>query len=668
MYDRHRPQDRPRVKKDGIRRLLGLTFASMVGLSMMRSAVAHAADTALILGGSGIPTPPQSYVDAAHDLYLVPNGYGAYTPVPLTTPEQYYPLTGANQLTVDTSVAEGVTILDDAIRSQLTAGNHVVVLGYSQSSSVISQEAANLAASPNPPSPDEVGFILLGDPSTPNGGLTTRYQIPGTPPLSLPSLGLTFNTAPTAGTPYPTAVYNQEYDLAGDAPQYPLNFLSDLNATMGFITQHGGYLNLTPDQINSAVQLPTTGGNTTYYMIPTPNLPLLALVRLIPLVGDPLADLVQPDLRVLVNLGYGNIENGWSPGPADVPTPIGLWPTNVNPVDVLIALAKGIPQGISDAVNDLKSPQLLDLSPLSLFLAGANTVGWTPSANPSLLELLGAFAIVGNTGTPVTPANFGSSLLTLPKVLVDTAKTLAVDLPRFEAQLFTSQLAGGNVLNAIGLPIGTTLGVAPFILVAGAVFPIAEAIATPVTQLAQLAGLAPNPLALPATAASATPVSASDTKPVAAPDLWTAADNSNGHAASGATTETVKTARSTAGTTTTTAADSASSGVSPDTSSGDAVDGTTTETIRTAKSAADTTTTTGIAETADIDDSSERAPATSNPTGPEMADTNSSGANASADSTSPGTAATKTTMSNASVHAVNGFQPRQHKRPPKAPE
>ena len=76
-------------------------------------------------------------------------------------------------------------------------------------------------------------------------------------------------------------------------------------------------------------------------MIPTANLPLLAPVRLLPLIGIPLADLLQPDLRVLVNLGYGSITNGWSPGPADVPTPIGLLPTNIKAADVVTALAKG---------------------------------------------------------------------------------------------------------------------------------------------------------------------------------------------------------------------------------------------------------------------------------------------------------------------------------------
>jgi hypothetical protein len=476
---------------------------------------AFAEDTALIMDGTGGPNPAPSYVGAVQNLYLTPSGYGAYTPMPLTTPEQSYPLTGVNSLPIDTSIAQGVTILDGAIRQQTDAGNHVVVFGYSQSSLVATQEAANLAASPNPPHPDQVSFILVGDEANPNGGIITRFEVPGAP-LALPSLGATFNNPPTTGSPYPTSVYTLEYDGFADFPQYPINLVSDLNAFVGMFTQHFGYANLTPQQINSAVLLPTTGGTTKYYMIPQANLPLLAPVRLLPLIGNPLADLVQPDLAVIVNLGYGSITNGWSPGPANVPTPIGVWPTNINPADVLTALGNGIPQGVTNALNDLKSPQLIDFSPLSLLLSGLNTHGLTPSATPSLLQLLGGFAIltnVGNTGGTVTPANFGSSLITLPKPLGDTALAIVVSIPQYDAQLFTSQLASGNVLNAVGLPIAATAGLVPYVLIAGVVFPVVGAVATTVTQVAQLTGLAPNPLAAPVAAAS---VSAASIKPVAA--------------------------------------------------------------------------------------------------------------------------------------------------------
>ena len=64
-------------------RFSAVAGASVLGLSLMtRPAPAFADDTALIMGGTSIPTPPQSYVDAVDNLYLVPNGYGAYTPRP----------------------------------------------------------------------------------------------------------------------------------------------------------------------------------------------------------------------------------------------------------------------------------------------------------------------------------------------------------------------------------------------------------------------------------------------------------------------------------------------------------------------------------------------------------------------------------------------------------
>lgn len=62
--------------------------------SPVSPAVELSASTALIMGGTGLPNPPQSYVDAVENLYLVPNGYGGYTPQVLITPEQAYPITG----------------------------------------------------------------------------------------------------------------------------------------------------------------------------------------------------------------------------------------------------------------------------------------------------------------------------------------------------------------------------------------------------------------------------------------------------------------------------------------------------------------------------------------------------------------------------------------------
>jgi hypothetical protein len=435
---------------------------------------------------------------------------------------------------VDTSAVQGVTILDSAIKDQTAAGDHVVVFGYSQGVAVASQEEAQLAASSNRPSSDQLSFILVGDPSNPNGGINQRFAVPGAP-FSFPSLGQTFNLAPAASNTYPTAVYTQEYDGFADFPQYPINLLADLNAYVGIFTQHFAYADLTPQQINSAIVLPTVGDTTTtYYMIPTANLPLLVPVRLIPLIGNPLADLLQPDLRVLVNLGYGSITNGWSPGPANVPTPFGLFPTNINPVDVLTALAKGIPQGITNALNDLKTPTLFDTSSLSGFLAGFHTFGFTPSNSPSLLQLLAGFTAFGNGGVPISTTGGIANTLTnvvaqdiaVVKPFADTAFALGVSLPQYDAELFASQLAAGNLLNAVGMPIAADVALAPYALIVGAAFPIVGAAATTVTQLAELTGVEPNPTpaAAPATTANTKPApSTANTNPVATtnaqPDL-----------------------------------------------------------------------------------------------------------------------------------------------------
>jgi hypothetical protein len=511
-------------------RTIAAAAAMATAVMIAFNPTAAAADTALILGGTGLPTPPQSYVDAVKNLYLVPGGYGAYSPQVLTTPEQAYPITGVNSLPVDTSAAQGVTILDSAINQQIAAGNHIVVFGYSQGAAVASQEEAQLATSSNPPSSDQLSFILVGDPSNPNGGINQRFAVPGAP-LSFPSLGTTFNLAPAASNTYPTAVYTQEYDGFADFPQYPINLLSDLNAYVGIFTQHFGYADLTPQQISSAIALPTEGDTTTtYYMIPTANLPLLAPVRLIPLIGNPLADLLQPDLRVLVNLGYGSITNGWSPGPANVPTPFGLFPTNINPVDVLTALAKGIPQGVTNALNDLKTPTLFDTSSLSGFLAGFNTFGFTPSNSPSLLQLLAGFTAFGNGGVPISTTGGIANTLTsvvaqdiaVVKPFADTAFALGVSLPQYDAELFASQLRAGHLLNAVGMPIAADVALVPYALIVGAAFPIVGAAATTVTQLAELTGLEPNPTpaAAPATTAniaSNKPApSTANTNPVAA--------------------------------------------------------------------------------------------------------------------------------------------------------
>jgi hypothetical protein len=181
------------------------------------------------------------------------------------------------------------------------------------------------------PSPSDLSFMLIGNGDTPNGGLFSRFT------LHIPLLDISTQGATPPDTPYPTTIYTSEYDGLANFPQYPLDVVADLNAVAGAALVHPQYAFLSPQQLQSAVPLATSpgyydnGGVTHYYMIPDQNLPLVEPLRAIPVVGTPLADLLQPDLRVLVNLGYN--PNGY----ANVPTAAQLWP-GFSPVDDLLRM------------------------------------------------------------------------------------------------------------------------------------------------------------------------------------------------------------------------------------------------------------------------------------------------------------------------------------------
>jgi PE-PPE domain len=205
----------------------------------------------------------------------------------------------------------------------------------------------------------------------------TNFKIPGYVTLG----------NPTPNNLYPTDVYTLEYDGWADFPHYPIDVLSDLNAVVGMHTQHLAYLGLDPNQITNAIALPATGNTlVNYYMIASQNLPILDPVRLIPIVGQPVYDLLEPDTRILVDLGYGSINEGWNQGPANVETPIGLFPTGLDWSAVLPALGTGAQQGVTAFVNDLLNPNTYRITPLV--------------DNPSLTTLIAAAYGAGDINNP----------------------------------------------------------------------------------------------------------------------------------------------------------------------------------------------------------------------------------------------------------------------------
>lgn len=346
--------------------IVPLTFEA----NTVSTPVASLASEAWIMGGTGPccrtpespwSLPPQELIQPAIDRYITgtiaPANFGPHYAIDssysLATPEQLHPFTGLESLSFDTSVQWGAEILDEQIRTQIAAGNSMVVLGVSQSASIITRELEYLATLPADERPgiDQLAFVLLGDGNNPNGGLLERFDGADIPAL------LMFSGA-TPDNVYPTDIFTLEYDGWADFPKYPLNVLADLNALLGMATVHGTYASLTPEQLATAIELPTAGDTMTHYwMIPTDCLPLLLPFQQL---GVPqwLIHLIEPDLRVIINLGYGDPDHGWSAGPANVPTVAGLFPMDVNPFAVLEDLVNGALRGAAAALTDLGLPEL----------------------------------------------------------------------------------------------------------------------------------------------------------------------------------------------------------------------------------------------------------------------------------------------------------------------
>ncbi len=441
--------------------------------------------TALVFDGSGGPIPAPQTVDAAETLYLQPLGFTGAAESSFI-PDGLYPLTGIKSLELGPSLAQGQQIMTSDIEGQIAAGgvspeNPVVVFGYSQSQRLASLTMSQLARDGVPS--DDVHFVLVGDIQNPNGGFETTFDFPA----GNTGVFTAFGTPLLPATPsdlYPTDIYTFEYDGSADFPHYPSNLLSDLNAYVGIFLGHFLYEDLTPAQINNAILLPgsealTGQGLTDYYMIPNDNLPLLEPLLLIPGVGQPLYDLLEPDTRILVNIGYGSFTEGWNQGPANVPTTFGLFPT-IDQTQLSDALSNGWQQGVTNALNDLQHPISYQdqVAPLQPFVDSWYTHGYAP-ADPSFsdafdgfLKLLGfPLSDVTLSSPPADIINDISATLsyeysaTLP--FADAINVLLTSLPAYDANIVTDQLDAGNLLGAILDPMAANTALVPYDLLLG---------------------------------------------------------------------------------------------------------------------------------------------------------------------------------------------------------
>jgi hypothetical protein len=470
--------------------------AGVLALSaLMNPAFAHADDDiGLVMGGSELAIPGPAYVGAANELYLnnpITHLYPDltfYQATPtnelgngLFTPEGLYPLFsgGVHQLylnypldsnglpAISTSVGQGGAIVQSTVLANQAAGDGSTVFGYSQSSTVASFAMQLLDPTGTPETgPLDPQFLLIADPSNPNGGLLERFNgfetLAGNTtvnPLNLASLGVSFSGA-TPSDDFVTNIYSLEYDGFADFPRYPINFLSDLNAFLGIETLHGTYLDggvggsgPTAEQIANAILLPgsmdsgTADSLTNYFMIPE-TAPLVALLP------TQLQELLGPDLTYLINLGYvGDGSQGWSvtaDSPANIPTPFGLFP-DVSLSSVLSNLATDTEQGVQNLMSGT--------DPYSAALDPATSSATSLSDLWSALSADAANPAASFTDFVNAISSASSTLYSTLLPTADIINLLVTSMPAWETSIFADTLSTGDVVDALGLPVAGTVAI-----------------------------------------------------------------------------------------------------------------------------------------------------------------------------------------------------------------
>jgi PE-PPE domain/Histidine kinase len=337
---------------------------------------------ALIMGTSGVPTPDDFYVESVKNQFIAPTHPGQHIEyVKVTTPEGMWPiaglgrlvsllgiggsteifgpggpawdvpwwnLTGLFDLTLNQSILQGVTDLEQAIAEH--PNDHLVIYGYSQSALIANREKQRLAEQyPAGTEAPDIDFVLSGDPNLPNGGFFARF-----PGLYIPILDWTLNGPAPTDTQFDTVEITRQYDFMADFPLYPLNGISLLNAFLGFFYVHTYPfdVSLAPDP-TTPPPIHSKTGDTDYYFFPTEDLPLFGPLRTLG-VPESFIDVVEPFFRVLVELGY---DRSIPPGE---PTPARLIPT-LDLVTVAGDLVNAVGEGINNAAALIGSPAPLSI-------------------------------------------------------------------------------------------------------------------------------------------------------------------------------------------------------------------------------------------------------------------------------------------------------------------
>lgn len=162
--------------------------------------------------------------------------------------------------------------------SKATGDGPTVVLGFSNGAGVAEAWMAAHSGVAGAPSPDEVSFVLIGNPRRAHGGIM--------PPIE--------------PTDYHVIDVVRQYDPMADFPDRPLNLLALANVAAGMLSpMHLDYRGV---DLNDPDNVVWTEGNTTYVFVPTEELPLLKPLRALGF--DELAAKLNGPLTEIIEKAY----------------------------------------------------------------------------------------------------------------------------------------------------------------------------------------------------------------------------------------------------------------------------------------------------------------------------------------------------------------------------
>lgn len=329
--------------------------------------------TALIMNGTFEPVITPNWISQVMSELLTPILGGGYVGTAMTTPAEFWPATGLFSMSFNASIRTGHELLDAQVHRGIEEGPRtpLAVFGHSQSAIIASVEKRTLAVEyaghkEVPP----VSFVMTGNPYRPNGGFLARLPV-----VARVLTPWTRMTSTPTDTVFATHDIARQYDMWADFPTYPLNLLATVNALFGLMNH--SYL---PDSVNpllgnliSTVSLDPASpnynpdtvvqfyGDTTHYLIPSEHLPLLYPLRWIGL--GPLTDIIEPTLKVLVELGYDRT------APYGQVVRAGLFP-RIDPGKLADDLAEAFAEG-GAALRDLFTPPAAEPTDPLAFSAAA---------------------------------------------------------------------------------------------------------------------------------------------------------------------------------------------------------------------------------------------------------------------------------------------------------